>query len=265
MVRIILTFLILIAPVASFSETFHERSDWGHFFSDEGVEGTIVVIDERENAFWVYKEARAKTRYSPASTFKIPHALFALESGIIRDEFQVIPWDGVKRYFDSWNRDQTLRSATRDSVVWVFQKIAQSIGEDGEKDYLTKTNYGNADPSGGNSAFWLDGNLKISAFEQVAFLQRLYRNELPFDVGYQRLVKDIMIVEAKQDWILRAKTGTYVGSKPGLGWCVGWVECTDGPVFFALNIDLPNDSDIPKRVEITRSILRSIHALPSNN
>ena len=63
MIRNVLAFLVLIVPVTAFGDTFHERSDWGHFFSDEGVEGAIVVIDERENAFWEYGESRAKTRY----------------------------------------------------------------------------------------------------------------------------------------------------------------------------------------------------------
>ena len=35
--------------------------------------------------------------------------------------------------------------------------------------------------------------------EQVDFLRKLYRNELPFKVEHQRLVKDIMIVEAGRD------------------------------------------------------------------
>ena len=40
---------------------------------------------------------------------------------------------------------------------------------------------------------------RISAMEQVDFLRKLYRNELPFKVEHQRLVKDIMIVEAGRD------------------------------------------------------------------
>jgi beta-lactamase class D len=264
MICIALAFFILVAPVVTFGETFIERSEWGHFFTDEGVNGTIVVIDERKNAFGVYEKERAQTRYSPASTFKIPHALFALDAGIIRDEFLTIPWDGTKRHFDSWNKDQTLRSSMRNSVVWVYQKIARTIGEKSEKNYLDKINYGNAELSSSDDAFWLDGSLIISAFEQVSFLQRLYKNELPFPIEHQRLVKDVMIVEAGTDWILRAKTGTFIRSKPALGWYVGWVEWPEGTVFFALNIDMPKEEDYPKRVNITRTILRSIQALPSN-
>ena len=60
---------------------------------------------------------------------KCPHALFALDAGAVRDEFQVIRWDGVKRDFDGWNQDQTLRSSMRHSTVWVYQQFAREIGE----------------------------------------------------------------------------------------------------------------------------------------
>jgi beta-lactamase class D len=72
-------------------------------------------------------------------------------------------------------------------------------------------------------------------------------------------VKGIMTTEAGRDWILRAKTG-WSGR---MGWWLGWVEWPTGPVFFPLNIDTPNRmADVAKRQDITRSILRSIKALP---
>ena len=58
--------------------------------------------------------------------------------------------------------------------------------------------------------------------------EKLYRNELPFKVEHQRLVKDIMIVEAGRDWILRAKTGWQARVEPQIGWWVGWVETPTG-------------------------------------
>lgn len=261
-----LTFLfaiLILAPFSHAQEKVQERPDWQKFFTESNAEGTIVVADERaaDTPTWVYNEARARKGFLPASTFKIPHALFALDAGVVRDEFQVFKWDGVKREFENWNRDQDLRSSIRNSVVWVYQWIAKEIGEARAKDYLSKTGYGNADPSGGKEGYWLDGNIRITAHEQIDFLRRLYKNELPFRVEHQRLVKDVMIVEAGRDWILRAKTG-WEGR---MGWWVGWVEWPTGPVFFALNIDTPNRmADLPKREAITRAILRSIEALPRN-
>ena len=201
---------------------------------------------------------RAARRYSPASTFKIPHSLFALDAGVLRDEFQQIPWDGVKRSVEAWNKDQDLRSAMRNSTVWVYERFASQIGMEREAAYMRKINYGNALTTGA-SPFWVEGDLAISAHEQIAFLRALFRNELPFRVDHQRLVKDVMINEAGKDWILRAKTG-WSGT---VGWWVGWVEWPTGPVFFALNIDTPNRmKDLPKRTDIVRQILESIDALP---
>lgn len=184
---------------------------------------------------------------------------------MVRDEFQVFSWDGRKRGVESWNRDQTLRDSMRNSTVWVYQMFARQIGEAREQEYLRRIAYGNADSSGGIDRFWLDGGLRISALEQVAFLQRLYRNDLPFPVEHQRLVKDMMIIEAGPDYVLRAKTGWGARTEGQLGWWVGWVERAEGAVFFALNIDMPNGgADVPKRQAIARAILESINALPIN-
>lgn len=255
---LILLFTILF-PNAGAAQ---ERSDWGRFFDAFDAEGTIVVVDERVKGHpvWVYGPARASTRFSPASTFKIPHTLFALDAGVVIDEFQVFEWDGVERDYSGHNRDQNLRSAMRVSALWVYQRFATEIGEEGARRYLEGIAYGNADPTTDGGAYWVDGNLAISAHEQVAFLRRLYRNELPFKTEHQRLVKDIMIIEAGRNWILRAKTG-WEGRT---GWWVGWVEWPAGPVFFALHIDTPNRTDdLAKREQITRAILQSIDALPT--
>lgn len=238
-----------------------QRADWDAFFKSTRAEGTIVVADERTNGdgIMVFNETRARERFSPASTFKIPHTLFALDAGLVKDEFQTFSWDGKNREIETWNHDQDLRSSMRNSVVWVYEGFASKIGEEGERNYLKKIPYGNCDPTG-KSPFWVEGNLAVSAHEQIDFLRRLYRNALPFRVDHQRLVKDIMVVEAGRDWILRAKTG-WSGT---VGWWVGWVEWPTGPVFFALNIDTPNRiNDLPKREAVSRAILQSIKALPT--
>ena len=90
----------------------------------------MVMVDERPNtrSNWVNGEARARTRYLPASTFKVPHALVALDVGVVRDEFQVLRWVGTRHDIETWNHDQ-------------------------ERRYLRRINYGNADPSGGVDRF----------------------------------------------------------------------------------------------------------------
>jgi beta-lactamase class D len=166
----------------------------------------------------------------------------------------------VKRGYAPHNQDQNLRSAMRNSAVWVYDIFAEQLGEKKATDYLKKIAYGNTDVTTAEGSYWIDGKLAISAYEQIEFLEKLYKNALPFKVAHQLLVKDIMVVEAQKNWVLRAKTG-WQGKH---GWWVGWVEWPTGPVFFALNIDTPERvKDVYKRQAITRDILMSIKALPS--
>ena len=255
-------FASIISTAAVATDRIVDKPEWGKYFAEFEATGTLVVVDERQTPVTthVYNRDRSLRRYSPASTFKIPHTLFALDAGAVADEFQVFKWDGVERSFSGHNQDQTLRSAMRHSTLWVYQRFAQQIGESKALAYLRKSNYGNADPTASRGDYWVDGNLRISAVEQISFLKNLYRNTLPFKVEHQRLVKDLMIKQATSNWILRAKTG-WEGS---YGWWVGWVELQEGPVFFALNIDTPRRmEDLPKREQIVRAALRSIGALDS--
>jgi beta-lactamase class D len=264
-IKLFISFLLFIflASECLAEDKNVEQIEWKSFFDKYGATGTILVVDGRESPEikLVYNETRANKRYSPASTFKIPHTLFALDAGLVKDEFQVFPWDGVKRGFEPHNQDQTLRSAMRNSALWVYAIFAKELGEEKARRYLKKIDYGNMDPSTETGAYWVDGKLAISAYEQIAFLKKLYLNELPFRLEHQLLLKDIMVTEAGNSWILRAKTG-WEGR---YGWWVGWVEWPTGPVFFALNIDTPNGmEDLYKRKAIVRDVLSSIQAISPN-
>jgi len=254
---------LLVAGPGQARTNWVERAEIRAAFVEQGVTGTMVIADERSGHYWVHNPDRAEQRFGPASTFKVPHALFALDAGLVTDEFQVFEWDGEERQISAWNRDQDLRSSMRNSTVWVYQGFARALGEEREREYLESIDYGNADPGGGIDRFWLDGDLAISPIEQIEFLGRLYRNELPFDAAHQYLVKDIMIVEAGPRWILRAKTGWQVRTEEQFGWWVGWIEYANGPVFFATHIDMPNGAeDAPKRLAVTRAALELLGAWP---
>lgn len=261
--RSLMLALLLSAAVVSQVESAEPRADWSQIFEQFGAVGTIVVADERgkERSVWLHDRERAQQQFSPASTFKIPHTLFALDAGVVSDEFQTFKWDGVERSFSGHNQDQNLRSAMRNSAIWVYQDFAREIGQERALEYLKKSHYGHMDSSFGEGGYWVNGALTISAFEQIEFLRRLYRNGLPFQTEHQRLVKDLIIVEAGYTWILRAKTG-WDGQ---IGWWVGWVEWPEGPVFFAVNIDTPNRmEDLAMRQQIGRAILQSVDGLPGS-
>lgn len=132
-------------------------------------------------------------RVTPASTYKIPHALAALDAGVLRDENEVIAYDGRDVPFEIWERDHTLASAIRYSVVWFFQRIAERLGMDREREYLRRFDFGNADPTSGLTSFWIGGSLQVSPEEQLKLLTRLYHNELPVSDRAMSIVRRILI------------------------------------------------------------------------
>lgn len=137
--------------------------------------------------------ALCTTRVTPASTFKIAHAIAALDARVVAGKDTVIGYAGNAVSYDAWRQDHTLASAMRWSVVWYFQRLAERLGMERERDYLGRFRYGNADPSSGLTTFWLGGSLAISPEEQVAFLERLYSDALPVRPEVMRTVREILI------------------------------------------------------------------------
>ena len=113
------TFLHFARTSAHAQEGMRERSDWRKFFSEFQAKGTIVVADERQTdrVILVFDQVRSEKRYSPASTFKIPHTLFALDAGAARDEFQVFRWDGIKRALQLTTKTKTCDQQCGNSTV----------------------------------------------------------------------------------------------------------------------------------------------------
>ena len=130
---------------------------------------------------------------SPQSTFKIPHALAALDAGVIAGADSAFAYDGSPQSFDAWRRDHTLATAMRFSVVWWFQRVADKLGATREQAYLRRFAYGNADPSSGLTTFWLGGSLTISPDEQLQFLLRLFANRLPVSEHAMRTVRTVLV------------------------------------------------------------------------
>ncbi len=115
---------------------------------------------------------------SPGATFKIPHALAALESGVVADATQAMTFDGKPGGPESARRAHSLSSAVQYSVDWYFQRVADKLGLERERVYLQLFQYGNKDPGRDLKAFWSAGTLRITPEQQQDFLVRFYQQEL---------------------------------------------------------------------------------------
>lgn len=198
---------------------------WDAFI--KGRSGCFLVYDVRAKRLVVERGGKAcDRRAAPCSTFKIVNALIGLETGVVNGPEQKYKWDGRKRYFKSWNQDQTLRSAIARSAVWVFQIIARKVGKTRMQRYLDQLSYGNRDISGPLDRFWIESSLKVSPREQLALIKRLFAatpKPLPFRPKTVAQVREILFWKKVGDTAISGKTGTGLHPKTekvDIGWYV---------------------------------------------
>ncbi|MFB4317252.1 class D beta-lactamase [Actinomadura sp. 21ATH] len=239
------------------------RDDLRAVFDAAGVRGTFALLDESSRTTTVVDRRRAGTPMVPASSFKVPHALVALETGVVKSPDEVIPWDGTPQPFPEWEKDMSMREAVRVSNAAAFQVIARRIGLQRERQWLHRLGYGNRQTGTVVDRFWLDGPLKISAVEQTRFMQRLGAVRLPASRAHQRTVRDLIVQEKKDGYTLYAKSGWQNAPDPGTGWWAGWVERGGRVYTFALNMDIVKDGDAAKRAALARELLHRLNVLPT--
>lgn len=237
------------------------NEDLSKYFS--GYDGCFVLFDKNKNEYTIYNQTKIKKQVSPCSTFKIVSSLIGLETKVLKDENTTFRWNGAKYPSESWNKDQTLKSAVTNSVVWYFQRLASQVGKDRMQDYLEKFNYGNKDISGGLTNFWLQSSLKISPKEQVDVLRDFYDYQLPASKKNIDIVKNVITLSNENGIRLSGKTGSGGNSsndKYVNGWFIGYVEKGKNVYIFATNIEANGSSDKNasglEAKEITLNILR---------
>jgi beta-lactamase class D len=240
-------------------ETLHP--EWGSHFDAAGAAGCLIIYDAGTDRYHRYNPARCRQGFLPASTFKIFNSLVALETGVAPDENLMLHWDGQQREISDWNRDHTMRSAIKYSVVWYYQELARRIGADSMREYLDRAAYGNGDLSAGLDQFWLQGRFRVTPEEQMRLLRRLYANDLPFSNRNQSIVKDILVEEQSPEYVLRAKSGLTSVDARLLGWWIGYVERGGSPTFFVLNMESNSGAGaagdfIAARQTVVKQILR---------
>lgn len=185
----------------------------------------------------LFGDARCRQREAPCSTFKVPLAAMAFDSGALKDETTLLKWDGTERGIAAWNRDHTALSWMRESVVWYSQQLTPKIGAKKINRYLKKFNYGNKDFSGGLQGAWLTpsgfmeekvtNSLKINAYEQLDFLKKLWTNKLPVSQHATDLTKKLTFIETSPNgYILNGKTGSgfVENSQRRIGWFISHLQ-----------------------------------------
>ena len=249
--------IIYIVSLPLFAQTSNESMRWQRIFEKYNINGTIVVCNISSDECKVYNKHRSDSAYLPASTFKILNSMIALQTGSIKNVNDTIKWNGEDRGWSEWNKDQTMKTAMPLSCIWFYQELARRIGKEDMQKWIDTVGYGNSQMGGLIDNFWLEGDLRISAKEQIIFLKKLIKNKLAFNTSIQESVKEIMITDSTDNYMMHSKTGWAMRISTQIGWFVGFVETKQGTWIFALNQDIINKSDAKYRKLITYEILKA--------
>ena len=242
-------------PALKLSSTSTLQKQIQLLFKQVHAQAVFVTYDGVQYQSYGTDLSRAHTAYIPASTFKILNALIGLQHHKATTT-EVFPWDGRKRSFAAWEKDFNLASAMQASAVPVYQTLAQRIGLDLMQQEVKRIHYGNQNIGQQVDQFWLVGPLKITPQQQTQFVYQLATQQLAFDTAVQQQVKEMLLVEARGEHKLYAKSGWGMDVNPQVGWYSGWVEKGNGKVIaFSLNMQMDSQSDVAERKQLTLDVL----------
>src|SRR6056297_3042126 len=226
-----LALTLLATPAAADWSAYADRDD-----------ACLIVHELGSGSEFVSNPGRCNEPRRPYSTFKIANALLGLETGLLADADSVMRYNAARYPAEDWwpagwDRDQPLRRAINMSAVPLFRQLAAGIGPARMQAFLRDIDYGNADGGGEADAFWLTGDLRISAMEQVEFLSRLATGRLEVSEESVAAIRDALGREVAPGVLLYTKTGSGRiegdGESGFLGWQVGWVEHDGETTVFA--------------------------------
>jgi len=233
------------------------EADYSDLFN--GISGCAVVFDAQSSVCSAYNVPMITKRVAPCSTCKIYSALNALEHGIITPENNILLWDRINRDFPEWNRDQTLRTAIRNSVNWYFQILDQSVGADELEQFYQKIGYGNGYIGNDTAYYWNGRGLRISPLEQIELLIKLYYNDFSFDKANTDAVKEALFVSDNNGNKLYGKTGTGMShGNDVMGWFVGYVETENNVCFITVSLQDEANANGDAAVQIAYSIFERL-------
>jgi beta-lactamase class D len=234
-------------------------------FSSYGHPGVFLLQRDGVAVATIHGGEIADTPRSPASTIKPLLALIALETGALRNADEVVPWNGDGRSVKpEWQKDMALREAMQTSSEPYFRVLAERIGRKRLAAWVAKVGYGNRVVGKLPARAWHDGTLTVTARQQLAFIDRLRRGDLPFSAKSIAAVKAAMRNDEANGTRIYGKTGTHLNAdRTGNAWWIGWVEGPQGHASFTLGVDLKSMDDRAKRIVLGKQLLRDAGVLPA--
>lgn len=234
-----------------------------------------LLVTDLETGRVLAKQGLCAARHPPNSTFKIVLALMGFDAGVLKSESRPVfePPPGADLDRPETRGPQTPRSWMQNSVVWYSEVLARELGRERMAHYLKDFAYGNENMGGvkgeaePGARYWLSSSLFISPREQVDFLRRMLKGELPVSVDAVSETMKLMAIDAQPaGWLVFGKTGSGFTrladgaldrSRP-FGWFVGFARKAGRTAVFVRFTSLDVASPEPLGVVARRQTLAAL-------
>lgn len=259
--------LILLLILINF--TGYSQSIVDFYFKSKGVDGSILIYDEKKDS-WIFNIESDIKRNSPiGSLFNIPSALIALDLGLIsNDPAELMYWDGVKRYYFgtpklNWSCNTNLDEALLYKNDWYFQNVSDLVRNKNYEFFLKHLDVTNLNYNWKEKYYWHFGNLKSNPEQQINFFRKLDKQELLFDKKHQQYLFDSMLTIKKPNYSIYGYETYNVYKGERIDWWVGVLKTKDNTYYFSTrifeNINKATSIDFnSKKFEITLEIFRML-------
>jgi len=242
------------------------QKEFSKILDSANVTGSILVYRPTDSTFYSNDFSYCEKGTLPASTFKIANTMIGLETGVLQDTSHLFKWDGNKRLLPVWEKDLNLKEAYQLSCVPCYQAVARDIGSERMGSMLKIFKYGDMVVTDSNiDNFWLQGNSKISLFEQIDFLHRFYTKSLAISDLTHQIMMNIMLLDKQESYSIYDKTGWVLRGNQNIGWFVGILVLKNETYYFATRIEPKPGFDMdlfPKaRIKITMEALGKLGLL----
>lgn len=99
------------------------------YMKDNNVSGTVVIKSLKSGKTNIYNKERSENKYLPASTFKIVNTLIALQEKIVKDENEIIKWNGkAPSYFVLIDEVDLSNDKFKEDIKNLINKIVTEKG-----------------------------------------------------------------------------------------------------------------------------------------
>lgn len=229
--------------------------------SEAAVASACTLLADVATGKLLKQEGSCDKPITPASTFKIAISLMGYDSGLLKNEHvPALPFrEGYADWVPEWRTSTDPASWMKNSVVWYSQQITRSLGKQRFKRYVAEFDYGNQDVSGdpgkqnGLTQAWLSSSLKITPLQQLDFLERMVRHQLPVsNRAYDMTARILVLAPLPNGWEIHGKTGSGAPRRSdgrldfdhAYGWFVGWANRDGRNVAFVRQVQMGSKGNL---------------------